>query len=120
MITAVKEASVPDVDEALRSSWSAYNEYKKKNLKERAAFMRAIAAEMESVADQLIDIANQETNLGEARLKTELVRTQFQLTSYADACEQGSWLDIRINTPLSPKKNGTNKKTAIKKNDLRK
>ncbi|MFL5738926.1 MAG: aldehyde dehydrogenase (NADP(+)) [Flavisolibacter sp.] len=120
MITTTREASVQEVDEALRKSWGAYNEYKKKNLKERAEFMRAIAAEMESVADQLIDIANQETSLGEARLKTELVRTQFQLSSYANACEKGSWLDIRIDTPLSAKKNGIDKKTAVKKNDLRK
>src|SRR5690606_10183018 len=34
----------------------------------------------------------------EARLRSEWIRTMFQLKSYADACESGNWLDARINT----------------------
>jgi hypothetical protein len=41
-----------------------------------------------------------ETNLPEARLRNERARTIFQLTSYADACEKGDWLDARIDTAI--------------------
>ncbi len=39
-----------------------------------------------------------ETNLPEARLRGEKARTVFQLTSYAAACEEGAWLEARIDT----------------------
>ncbi len=45
-----------------------------------------------------IQTAMQETNLPEARLRGERARTMFQLTSYADACERGEWLEARIDT----------------------
>jgi len=40
-------------------------------------------------SNSLIEFTIKETNLQEARLKSELVRTIFQLNSYADACAQG-------------------------------
>src|SRR6202012_1906727 len=60
--------------------------------------MRAIAHELQAAGDELIQIAMRETNLPEARLKNERNRTMFQLTSYADACEAGHWLEARIDT----------------------
>ncbi|HWJ90246.1 MAG TPA: aldehyde dehydrogenase (NADP(+)) [Flavisolibacter sp.] len=100
MITANKkaEATVDEVDRAMRASWQAFSIYKKKSLTERAAFLKAIAAEMDAVAEALIQTAHGETNLAIPRLKVELKRTLFQLTSYAKACEEGTWLDIRIDT----------------------
>lgn len=93
-----KDATVQEVDEALQQSWNAFKEYRKKDLKERASFLKAIASELEAMNDELVSVANKETNLGEARLDGELKRTIFQLTSYADACAEGTWLDIRIDT----------------------
>jgi len=93
-----KDATMQEVNEALQHSWNAFKQYRKKDLKERAAFMKAIAKEMEAVGKELISTANQETNLEKARLKVELKRTIFQLNSYADACAEGTWLDIRIDT----------------------
>src|SRR5690242_14877506 len=93
-----KDASPEQVNEAMSNSWAAYKEYRKKDLKERAGFLRTIAKEMQEVSSKLIATASSETNLSEARLKSELQRTVFQLTSYADACEEGTWLDIRIDT----------------------
>jgi 2,5-dioxopentanoate dehydrogenase len=93
-----RDATQQEVNEALQQSWQAFREYRKKNLKQRARFLQAVAKELESISDELIAIAGKETHLEETRLKTELKRTIFQLTSYATACEAGTWLDIRIDT----------------------
>jgi 2,5-dioxopentanoate dehydrogenase len=92
------DATIEEVDQALKSSDEAFEVYRHKNLKERAAFLRSIAKELEAIGADLLATAHKETHLGEARLKVELRRTGFQLTSYAQACEEGSWLDIRIDT----------------------
>lgn len=93
-----KDATVEEVNEALQRSWRAFKVFRKKDLKERAAFLKAIAKELEAVFDDLVSTANRETNLGETRLTSEIKRTIFQLTSYADACAEGTWLDVRIDT----------------------
>jgi len=98
------DATLGQVNEAMKNSWTAFKDYRKKDLKQRARFLRTIAKEIEAVSSQLIVTASRETNLGEARLRTEVKRTIFQLTSYADACEEGTWLDIRIDT-ADPKRN---------------
>jgi len=92
------DASSQQIEIAVQSSWQAFLQYRKKNLKERANFLRAIASGLQNNSSAIIETAMQETNLEEARLKTEFRRTIFQLTSYAQACEEGTWLDIRINT----------------------
>jgi 2,5-dioxopentanoate dehydrogenase len=91
-----KDATVEQVNDALQRSWSAFKQYRKLDLKQRASFLKSIAKEMGAIASKLVSIANEETNLGEARLSGELKRTIFQLNSYADACAEGTWLDIRI------------------------
>jgi alpha-ketoglutaric semialdehyde dehydrogenase len=93
-----KDATIQEVDEALQLSWQAFKVYRKNNLKQRADFLRDIATEMEAGSIDLIDTAHRETHLDKSRLKVEFRRTVFQLVSYASACEEGSWLDIRINT----------------------
>lgn len=65
--------------------------------------MKAIAVELENTGDALIHKAMHETNLPEARLRGERARTIFQLTSYADACEKGNWLEARIDTAIPDK-----------------
>jgi NADP-dependent aldehyde dehydrogenase len=72
-------------------------------LKQRVAFMKAIAVEIEACGDALIQTAMRETNLPEARLRNERGRTIFQLNQYADACEQGTWLEARIDTAIPDK-----------------
>src|SRR6476469_6818226 len=93
-----KEATIADVDMAMKASWEAFTVYKKKSLKERAAFLQMIASEMNAMSEVLVETASRETNLSVPRLKVEFKRTIFQLTSYAEACAEGTWLDIRIDT----------------------
>ena len=95
------DATIQEVDEVMQKAWQAFHVYRKLPLTQRAAFMRAIAKELEAAGDELIQVAMQETNLPEARLRNERARTIFQLTSYADACEKGDWLEARIDTAIA-------------------
>lgn len=95
------DASIEGINEVMQQSMDAFHIYRKVPLKERARLMRAIAIEIEALGDALIDIAMKETNLGEARLKTERARTLFQLNSYADACERAEWMHISIDTAMA-------------------
>jgi NADP-dependent aldehyde dehydrogenase len=62
--------------------------------------MRNVALELEKLGDDVMQIAHEETHLPEGRLKNEMIRTIFQLNNYADACERGDWLDIRIDEAI--------------------
>src|SRR3981081_2628794 len=94
------DIQLTEIDGILDQSWQAFHVYRKLSLKERAGFMREIAKEMDGLGDELLQTAAAETNLPEARLKNERARTIFQLTSYAEACERGAWLDARIDTAI--------------------
>jgi 2,5-dioxopentanoate dehydrogenase len=91
------------VDAAMDEAWQAFAVYSRKPLHQRARLMRTIAAEIEALGGELIQTAMAETHLPEARLKGERARTVFQLSSYADACEAGHWLEASIDTALSDK-----------------
>jgi 2,5-dioxopentanoate dehydrogenase len=95
-----KDATNQEIEQIMQKAWDAFHRYRKCSLKQRAEFMRTIAAEIESLGDELLKTAVSETNLPEPRLSGERARTIFQLTSYADACEKGAWLEARIDTAL--------------------
>ena len=98
-----KDSTAAEIETIMQDAWQAFHVYRKMSLKQRADFMRCIGREMESLGDELIQTAMQETNLPEARLRGERVRTIFQLNSYADFCEGGQWLDARIDTAVPTK-----------------
>jgi NADP-dependent aldehyde dehydrogenase len=98
-----KDFTIAEVNEVMQKAQLAFQEYKKISLKKRAAFMRAIAVELEKCGDHLIHTAMKETNLPEARLRNERGRTILQLNQYADACERGAWMDISIDTAIPDK-----------------
>lgn len=97
------DASVEDIDIVMQQAWKAFHQYRKLSLQQRADFMRAIAKELEACGDELIQVAMNETNLPEARMRGERARTIFQLNSYAEACEKGEWLEARIDTAIPDK-----------------
>lgn len=98
-----KDFSAEEIDVVMQEAWDAFHVYRKLSLKQRAAFMKAIAVELENCGDALIHTAMRETNLPEARMRGERARTIFQMNSYAEACEKGSWLDARIDTAIPDK-----------------
>ena len=92
-----------ELEEVMAKAVSAFHQYKTYSLAQRAHFMRSIAREIEALGDELIQTAMAETNLPEARLQGERGRTMFQLNSYADATEQGNWLEASIDTAVAEK-----------------
>ncbi len=98
MMLDIDNAGSNRVDQIMERSWAAWQDYRQRPLSVRAGLMREIARGLESMGDDIIRTAMRETNLPEARLKGERGRTIFQLNSYADACERGDWLELRIDT----------------------
>ncbi|MGB3074546.1 MAG: aldehyde dehydrogenase family protein, partial [Chitinophagales bacterium] len=98
-----KDSPIEEIQTVMQQAWQAFHVYRKLSLKQRAAFMREIAKEIELSGEELIQTAMQETNLPEARLRGERARTIFQLNSYADFCESGQWLEARIDTAIPGK-----------------
>jgi NADP-dependent aldehyde dehydrogenase len=94
------DISLTDLHQTMETAWEAFLSFRKTSPAQRAALLRSIAHKLEHSGDELIRMAMQETHLPEGRLKNERGRTCFQLTSYADACEQGIWLEARIDTAL--------------------
>ncbi len=97
------DSTTSEIETIMQQAWNAFHIYRKFSLQQRAAFMKAIAVELENCGDALIQTAMQETNLPEARLRGERARTIFQLNSYAEACEKGTWLEARIDTAIPDK-----------------
>lgn len=98
MSTLIKETSSAEVDIVMQASLHAFVSYRNSSLLQRAALLRSISAELKQEEELLIEIASQETHLSVWRLKSELIRTCYQLTTFAKTCEEASWMDIRIDT----------------------
>jgi NADP-dependent aldehyde dehydrogenase len=97
------DSTSSEIEIIMQDAWNAFHVYRKFSLKQRAAFMKAIAVELENCGDALIHTAMSETNLPEARLRGERGRTIFQLNSYAEACEKADWLGACIDTAIPDK-----------------
>lgn len=95
-----RDATPTEIDALLQKAWDAFHVFRNIPLHQRALFMRTIAQELEALGNELLEVAGRETHLPEARLRNERARTMFQLTSYADACERGDWLEARIDTAI--------------------
>jgi len=88
------------VNEAMNCAGAAAPVWSQTAPELRARFLETIAAEMEALASDLIQTAIQETNLDEARLNGERMRTTGQLRMYAAMLREGSWVEAAIDTAL--------------------
>ncbi|MET9466173.1 aldehyde dehydrogenase (NADP(+)) [Streptomyces sp. NPDC006544] len=88
------EATPREVDEAVRAAHAARGALA--DATARAAFLRAAAALLDEAVAHVVEAADAETALGPGRLTGELARTTGQLRAFADAVEEGSYLDVRI------------------------
>ena len=89
-------ATGEEVDEAARLASRAFENYRRTSGKQKAAFLRRIAENIESLGDELVTRTTQETALPPARIKTETARTCTQLRLFAALVEEGSWVNARI------------------------
>lgn len=88
------------VDRAARAAEEAFWRYGYSSRKDRAAFLKAIADEIEARAEAIAEIGAQETGLPEARLNGERGRTTGQLCLFADHIDKGDYLDRRHDEAL--------------------
>ena len=89
-------ASTEDVERAVQLAHQAFANYSRTSGREKGAFLRTIAAEIEAIAEEVIDRCGLETALPKARLQAETARTCSQLRLFAQLVEEGSWLMARI------------------------
>lgn len=66
---------------------------------DRAVWLEALAAMLETHREELVGIATRETHLSEARLGGEVTRTAYQLRFFAGVALEGSYLEATIDTP---------------------
>lgn len=100
MNNIIEETTTEKINREMMRAMKAFTHYKQKSGKEKAAFLWAIADEIEALGDDLIKIAHQETNLPEARLLRERSRTTSQLKMFARLIEEGTWVDAIIDTAI--------------------
>ena len=64
----------------------------------RAQALTAVADALDASVDELVSLAHDETGLPVPRLTGEVARTTGQLRLFAAELEEGSWLDVVIDT----------------------
>ncbi len=94
------EATSQEIDAAIQKANTAFCIYKNKTGKEKAAFLIAIAAELEALDALLIETASKESGLPIARITGERGRTTGQLRLFAQMLEEGSWVNAIIDTAI--------------------
>ncbi|MGY9048563.1 2,5-dioxovalerate dehydrogenase [Puniceibacterium antarcticum] len=95
----------PDlVDRACRAAEDAFWAYSQTTAEQRAAFLEAIADEIEARGDQITVIGSSETGLPAARLDGERGRTIGQLRLFASHIRKGDYLDRRYDPALPDRK----------------
>ena len=92
--------TVAHVDAAARAAEAAFPAYSAKTREERAAFLDAIADEIEARGADITWIGTLETGLPAARLEGERGRTTGQLRLFASHIRKGDYLDRRVDAAL--------------------
>src|SRR5579863_5890735 len=85
----IQEADQCDVDDACDLAAAAFAAFSETSPTDRAKFLEAVAAEIASLGDALIDRAMAETGLPRARLDGERARTVGQLQFHARCVREG-------------------------------
>ena len=98
------EATPDLVDRACQAAEDAFWSFAETTRAERAAFLIAIAEEIEARAEAITEIATQESGLPQARIEGERGRTTGQLRLFADHILKADHLDIRIDPALPDRK----------------
>ncbi len=89
-------ATKEEVELAVRLAAEAFAPYSRVHGRDRGAFLRNIAAKIESISGDIVDRTGQETALPQTRLQGETARTCAQLRLFAQVAEEGSWVSARI------------------------
>ena len=98
--TQFHRATRAELEQAAEKAQAAFQIYRKKSGLEKASFLEAIAGEIESIGDALVEIATAETGLPTGRIQGERGRTTGQLRLFAQLLRDGSWVNARIETAI--------------------
>ncbi|MDA8584720.1 aldehyde dehydrogenase (NADP(+)) [Rhodobacteraceae bacterium] len=88
------------IDQACQAAEEAFLTFGYSKASERAAFLRAVADEIDALGDAITEVGVKETGLPEPRLQGERGRTVGQLRLFADHIEGGDYLDRRHDVAL--------------------
>ena len=102
----IEETSKENINRRIQMAAEAYQFLKNTTVKERAAFMNAVADKIEALGEELLTTANAETSLPLARLTGEKTRTTGQWRSYAKAVATGTYTEPRIDLAQPDKQKG--------------
>ncbi|GGJ29705.1 aldehyde dehydrogenase (NADP(+)) [Deinococcus roseus] len=96
-VPITSEAELQQVFELAQTAVHPYGTLPKD---QKATFLLQIAAELEALREEIVEVAHQETALPLTRLNGELGRTTGQLKLFAEVVKEGSWVDARIDPAL--------------------
>ena len=99
-IIAGTESGTPDVGAATRAAHEAFAAFRATTPDQRAAFLEAVAAEIEADKAEIITEAVRESGLPEGRITGEVGRTTGQLRLFAGVVRRGDHLGVRIDPAL--------------------
>ncbi len=94
------EATQEEVDAAALAAAAAYQPYRMLPASRRAAFLEAIADELDALGDAFITVVCQETALPAARIQGERARTSGQMRLFAKVLRRGDFYGARIDRAL--------------------
>lgn len=96
----ITEATADEIKLATAIADKAFLSFQKCTGKEKAQFLRTIAAEILALGDSLLDVYCQESGLPRGRAEGERGRTIGQLNAFADLVAEGSWVEATIDTAI--------------------
>ena len=97
---AFGQATGADVERACELAAQAFDPYRSLPLEGRARFLEAVAEQILAIGSALIERAQQETGLPQARLEGERMRTVTQLRLFAKVVRDGRFLGATIDSAL--------------------
>ncbi len=97
---AFHQATGDEVEAAVQAAEAAYPAYRSTSPTQRAAFLDAIASELDALGDDFIQHVMRETALPEARIRGERSRTSNQLRLFAEVVRRGDFYAARIDRAL--------------------
>jgi NADP-dependent aldehyde dehydrogenase len=105
--TTIEETTAAQVAAITKAAAGAFASLRSQSRAWRAGLLRALADALEEDRSELAETAAGETGLAEQpRLSGEITRSTFQLRLFADAIEEGGYLDAIIDhageTPMGP------------------
>ncbi|WP_084084211.1 aldehyde dehydrogenase (NADP(+)) [Chryseobacterium sp. YR221] len=109
----IVETSKENMEIRIQRATEAYQFLKNTTIKERAAFMNAVADQIEALGEELLTTAHAETSLPLARLTGEKARTTGQWRAYAKAVASGIYGEPRIDLAKADKQKGDLRKYNI-------